>query len=98
MSVALLEAMALGIPLVVSSVAGNRALVCDFEHGRLVQPDNAHALADVIIQQWSTFDRACEMGSAARRRVEQEFSIQVVARRHLALFEWLVDQRPVVKE
>ncbi len=38
MSIALLEAMALGIPLVASSIAGNRRIVGDFKHGRLAPP------------------------------------------------------------
>ena len=36
MSIALLEAMALGVPVVASSIPGNCQLVRDFEHGRLV--------------------------------------------------------------
>lgn len=87
MSIALLEAMALGIPLVASSIAGNRRLVSDFKHGRLAPPDDPKALAGVIIDQWDNFDRAFHMSRAARSRVEQEFSIHAVARHHLALFE-----------
>jgi len=87
MSIALLEAMALGIPVIASSIAGNRRLVSDFKHGRLAPPDDAAALAGVIIDQWDNFDRAFHMSRAARSRVEQEFSIQAVARKHLALFE-----------
>jgi glycosyltransferase involved in cell wall biosynthesis len=87
MSIALLEAMALGIPLVASSIAGNRRLVSDFKHGRLAPADDPKALAGVIVDQWDNFDRAFHMSRAARSRVEQEFSIQAVARKHLALFE-----------
>jgi glycosyltransferase involved in cell wall biosynthesis len=87
MSIALLEAMALGMPLVASSIPGNCRLVVDYEQGRLAPPDEPTALAQVIIWQWSNFDRATDMGRAARDRVEREFSIQSVARRHLALFE-----------
>ena len=87
MSIALLEAMALGIPLVASSIAGNRRLVSDFKHGRLAPADDPESLARIIIDQWDNFDRAFHMSRAARSRVEQEFSIQAVARQHLALFE-----------
>jgi glycosyltransferase involved in cell wall biosynthesis len=87
MSIALLEAMALGIPLVASSIPGNRRIVGDFKHGRLSPPDDPEALARVIIDQWDNFDRAFHMSRAARSRVDQEFSIQSVARKHLALFE-----------
>jgi glycosyltransferase involved in cell wall biosynthesis len=94
MSIALLEAMALGIPVVASSIAGNRRLISDFKHGRLAPPDNSEDLARVIIDQWDTFDRAFHMSRAARHRVDQEFSIQRVAREHLALFEDILQNRP----
>jgi glycosyltransferase involved in cell wall biosynthesis len=87
MSIALLEAMALGIPLVASSIPGNRRLVSDFEHGRVAPPDDPQALARVIIEQWNNIDRAIHMSRAARRRVKQEFSIQIMARQHLMLFQ-----------
>jgi glycosyltransferase involved in cell wall biosynthesis len=93
MSIALLEAMALGIPLVASSIAGNRRLVSDFKHGRLAPHDDPKALAGVIIDQWDNFDRAFHMSRAARSRVEQEFSIQAVARKHLTLFEDILQNR-----
>jgi glycosyltransferase involved in cell wall biosynthesis len=98
MSIALLEAMALGIPVVASAISGNSRVLVDFEHGRLVPPGNADRLAGVIIEQWSDFDSACRMSSAARRRVKQEFSIQIVARRHLDLFKELLGHRPDMKE
>ena len=43
MSIALLEAMALGIPLVASSIPGNRRVVGDFKHGRLAPPTMSKA-------------------------------------------------------
>ena len=93
MSIALLEAMALGVPLVASSIPGNRQIVGDFKHGRLSPPDNPEALARVIIHQWDNFDRAFHMGRSARSRIDQEFSIRIVARKHLALFEDILRNR-----
>src|SRR5208282_1480938 len=60
MSIALLEAMALGVPLIASAIPGNRRLVTDFVEGRLVPPDDPETLARVIIEQWDNFDRAIE--------------------------------------
>ena len=91
MSIALLEAMALGVPVIASSIAGNRRLVGDFKHGRLAPPDDSEGLARVVIDQWDNFDRAFHMSRAARRRVDQEFSIQHVARAHLDLFQDIVE-------
>ncbi len=93
MSIALLEAMALGVPVVASSIPGNRRLVSDFKHGRLAPPDDPEGLARVVIDQWDNFDRAFHMSRAARRRVQQEFSIEHVAREHLALFEDILQNR-----
>ncbi len=54
MSIALLEAMALGVPPVASSIPGNRRLISDFKHGRLAPPDDPEGLARVINEQWAT--------------------------------------------
>ena len=93
MSIALLEAMALGMPLVASSIPGNRRLVSDFKHGRLAPPQDPLALARVITDQWHNFDRAFHMSRAARSRVLNEFSIAAVARKHLAMFETILGKR-----
>jgi glycosyltransferase involved in cell wall biosynthesis len=93
MSIALLEAMAVGIPLVATSIPGNRRLVSDFKHGRLASPGDPATLARVIIEQWQDFDRAFQMSRAARRRVENEFSIAAVARRHLELFQEILARK-----
>jgi glycosyltransferase involved in cell wall biosynthesis len=90
MSIALLEAMALGMPIVASSIFGNQKLIDDFEHGRLVPPDDPVRLACTVVEQWRNLDRAIQMGIAARRRVQREFSIEVVAREHLELFRELL--------
>ncbi len=92
MSVALLEAIALGIPVVASSIPGNRRLILEFKNGRLAPVDDPEGLAKVIIEQWSVFDRAFHMSRAARARVEREYSIAAIARKHLELFRRLIDE------
>lgn len=94
MSIALLEAMALGIPLVASAIPGNRKLVIDRKHGRLAPPDDPRSLAETILAQWAEFDRAIHMGRAARSLVQQKYSAHAMARQHLALFQNLVRDRP----
>jgi glycosyltransferase involved in cell wall biosynthesis len=97
MSIALLEAMALGIPLVASAIPGNRRLVDDGRHGRLAPPGDPAALARAILDQWADFDRAVPMGCAARRRVAQEYSIAAVAGKHMELFRRLIEERRVAR-
>ncbi|MEW4566875.1 glycosyltransferase family 4 protein [Tautonia sp. JC769] len=93
MSIALLEAMALGIPLVASSIPGNRKLISDFKDGRLAPVDDPEGLARVIVEQWTQFDRAFHMTRSARKKVEGSYSVTVVARQHLELFRSLIDDR-----
>ncbi|WP_422927896.1 glycosyltransferase family 4 protein [Singulisphaera sp. PoT] len=93
MSIALLEAMALAIPLVATSIPGNLRLIPDIERGRLVEPDAPGALAGAILEQWAGYDAAIEMGKAARRHVSDAYSIAAVARRHLELFRSLARRK-----
>ena len=90
MSIALLEAMALGIPVLASSIPGNRRLIADMKQGRLAPPDDPEGLARAVLAQWADFDRAIHMARAARHKVAQEYSITAMARRHLDLFRNVV--------
>lgn len=90
MSIALLEAMALGIPTVATAIPGNLALIADGVHGRLAPADDPAALARAIVAQWSDPDLAARMGREARRLVIDRHSIGAVARAHLDLFDRLI--------
>lgn len=75
-SLTLLEAMAVGLPIVTTCVGGNPEVVDDGITGRLVPPENPLELARAIIGMCD--DQACwnAMGRAARRRVELYFDIR----------------------
>ncbi len=90
MSIALLEAMALGMPLVASAIPGNQKLVDDGIHGRLARPDDPESIARAVVAQWSDPNSAAGQGREARRRVLDRYSIATVARSHLDLFERLI--------
>ena len=92
MSIALLEAMALGIPLVATAIPGNIRLIPNNETGRLAEPDDPLDIAQAIIDQWTDFDAAQAMARTARRRVIDTYSIEAVARRHLEMFKQLSDR------
>jgi glycosyltransferase involved in cell wall biosynthesis len=90
MSIALLEAMALGMPLVASAIPGNRRLIEPGAHGRLAPDDDPAGLARAILDQWAGFDQAIAMARAARQRVADDYSIAAIARRHMELFRALI--------
>ena len=91
MSIALLEAMALGIPLVASAIPGNRRLIDDVKHGRLVPPDDPAALARAILDQWADLRPRRPDGprrAAAGRRTSSRS--RPSRGRHLELFRTLI--------
>jgi glycogen(starch) synthase len=66
---ALLEAMASGLPVVATTVGGIPSVVQDGVQGLLVPPGNVPALARALEQVLSDETRAAAMGASARERV-----------------------------
>jgi glycosyltransferase involved in cell wall biosynthesis len=93
MSLSLLEAMAAGLPVVASDIPANRALVEDKVSGLLVPARDPPALATALCRILDHHDVAQRLGAAGRSRVTAEFSLEGTARRHLELFERLIEQR-----
>jgi glycosyltransferase involved in cell wall biosynthesis len=89
MSLSLLEAMAAGLPVVASDIPGNRELVASGECGRLVPPRDPQTLARTLEELLDSPAIARQFGDAARERVQQHYSLEKMARAHLALFERL---------
>jgi glycosyltransferase involved in cell wall biosynthesis len=70
-SISLLEAMACGIPALVSDIPGNREWVQPGENGWLFPEGDVEALARAILEAIEGRQHLPEMGRAARRLVEQ---------------------------
>lgn len=71
---ALLEAMALGRPVVAAAVGGVPEVVTDRASGRLVPPADADALAEACLELARDEFLARRLGAQARRVVEDRFS------------------------
>jgi glycosyltransferase involved in cell wall biosynthesis len=89
MSLALLEAMAAGLPIVASDIPGNRDLITPDQSGLLVPVRNTDRLASAIVQLLESRPRGARLGDAAREIAAQRFSLAQMAEAHLALFERL---------
>ncbi len=86
------EAMACGVPCVTTDVGDSRIIVG--ETGRMVSPSDPSALAGAItdILRLSVQARR-QLGLTARQRISNGFSIAVVARSYLDLYQTLVSRR-----
>lgn len=89
--VAILEAMAAGLPVVSTTVSGIPEAVEHGTTGLLVPPEDAAALADALRQLVVDASLRQSMGLAGRRRVMEHFTIDAIAERYLSLWHNLVD-------
>lgn len=77
---ALLEAMALGRPVVTTSAGGSAEVVVDGECGLVVPPGDAAAIARAVEQILADPVRARAFGTRAERRVRESFSLEAMLR------------------
>jgi len=74
-SLALLEAMASGLPVIATAVGGTPEVVIDYESGILVPSGDVSALADALIVLIDNPDLRTRMGETALQRIIQNFSV-----------------------
>jgi len=70
----LIEAMALGLPVISTPVSGILELIDHDENGLLVPPEDASQLALALTRLFDDPDLGRELGAAARKKVESHFN------------------------
>lgn len=93
LSNSLLEAMAAGTPVVATRVGGTPEAVVHGETGVLVPPDDVPALAVALGRLLDDPATATAFGAAARRRVDQRFSLATMVAATGQLYVDLLRQR-----
>lgn len=83
----ILEAMATGLPVVATNVGGNPDLLRNGETGLLVPRSDPDALAQALRTYIDDPTLAAQHGRAGRERVEREFSLEVMMRRYMAVYD-----------
>jgi glycosyltransferase involved in cell wall biosynthesis len=85
-SIALLEAMRAGLPVVATSVGGVPETVADGETGLLTPNDDAPAFAAAVRQLALDAGLRRRLGAAGHTRLQQHFSLESTARRYRELY------------
>jgi glycosyltransferase involved in cell wall biosynthesis len=86
MPISVLEAMAVGLPVVASAVGGVPEMVVDGETGYLVAPGDDRALGAALARLVADPDLRRRMGAAGRARVQERFDLPGFRAAHLALY------------
>lgn len=87
LSITLLESMSYRLPVVVTRVGGNPEVVIDGHTGYLVPPKDISAFANRVIELLRNPGLRASMGFNARKRVNEQFSIEKVGSQYLKLYE-----------
>jgi len=91
----LIEAMAIGVPVVATKVEGVPEVIGDDRTGVLVQPGDARSLADGIESVIARGARAVELAETGRNRQREMFSDAAMARAVARIYdETLLAERP----
>lgn len=88
--VSLMEAAAMGKPMVASDIPGCRMVVEHGKNGLLVPPKSERPLADAIEKILLSEDLQSRFGKSAYEKARNEFDEQVVAERFLKLYRRLL--------
>ena len=91
---ALLEAMAMGVPVVASDVGAIRDVVIDGVHGLLIAPRQTAAIADAIEKLAADRHRLARMGAACRARIVSGYSVEHLVRDFGGLYSTLCADTP----
>jgi len=85
----LLEAMATGLPVVVSATGGNPEVVLEGESGLFFPVGDVPHLTECLLKLDANRDLCVRLGEQALRRVREEFSIDSMVRKYEDVYESL---------
>jgi colanic acid/amylovoran biosynthesis glycosyltransferase len=73
--VSAMEAMAIGVPVIATNIAGTSELVEDGKTGLLVRPSDTAALIEAILKLANDHDFRLRLAEVGRKKVETEFDV-----------------------
>jgi glycosyltransferase involved in cell wall biosynthesis len=85
-SISILEAMSLGLPIVATSVGGTPTIVKDEVNGLLVEPRSPHQLGSAMLRLVQDRALCRKFGASSREQVERHWSLRRMTERYLEIY------------
>lgn len=89
---AVLDALAMGKPVVATKAGGIPEIITDGKTGRLVPAGNPEALAKGIVEMLTHIDRARCMAKQGQEMVRREFSIEGMVERNIEVYQQILEK------
>jgi glycosyltransferase involved in cell wall biosynthesis len=89
----MLEAMSCGLPVLATTVGGAPDVICHGESGFLIPPEDVNALRVGLETLLEDAELRFTLGSNARARIEEDFSLDSVAERLAKVYGGLIGTR-----
>jgi glycosyltransferase involved in cell wall biosynthesis len=90
---AVLDAMALGKPVVATNAGGIPEIIRDGETGRLVESADPAALAEGVVELLSNAERAQQMASLGKVVVRENFSVDAMIDKNIEVYKQILETR-----
>lgn len=89
-SIVLLEAMAVGLPIVTTEVGESRHVIANSRSGLIVKPRDPQALADALMRMIEQREWCEKMGRNARQEFLKKFTVDTMVGHYQSIYESLV--------
>lgn len=88
---AMIEAMFLGNPVIISDISGNRGMVIDGEGGFIVDPGNDQQIAEALMKFYNKRDQIPLMGQASKAHITQFLSAEKTIEEYFAFYKKILE-------
>jgi glycosyltransferase involved in cell wall biosynthesis len=87
---ALMEAMSVGLPSIVSDIAGTEALVQSDREGYRIEAGDIQGMANTLIKVLQDLSLRQRLGANARQRILQSYTLDIIAAQHEQVYRDLM--------
>lgn len=91
-----IEAGACGVPVVATRIGGLIDIIENEKEGLLVPPDDARLLAEAVIELIKEPAKAAQMAKALREKIEREFTLELMFRKTLAVYQEVLARKKIL--